>query len=148
LGGVVPRPAGDGGARRLSRLVDVVIEARNEHLARLEILQVVEHPAEHVDRLVEHPAPFARVLVPRGAGDGDLHREDPPEGERHGRMVAIREVGVGDHEDVAGELVLVLGQLHGHGFRVVLLVRLDDELHVTGSSPPPLSAASTPTIWA
>ena len=43
-----------------------------------------------------------------------------------------------DHEDVAPELVLVLGSDLGHGLSVVLLVALDDELDVHGEPAAPL----------
>ncbi len=49
-------------------------------------------------------------------------------------MIGVREVRVGDHEDVRAELVLVLGGHLRHGLAVVLLVALDDELHVHGQA--------------
>ena len=110
---------------------DVVVEAGDEDLPGLRVLQAGDDLAERVQGIGDAPAVGAGVEVPVGAGDLHLHVGEPLQTVDQGRLPRAVEGAVGDHHRVAGEpAAAVLPHVAVDRLPAGLLLPLDQELDV------------------
>ena len=123
------------GAQPLLGVLDVgrraLEQARDRHVAGV-VVQARDHPAQRHDRVGHQAAPHAGVdSVAQGAHlDVGADQAAQRRGERG--LADVPVAGVGDHDDVGAQLVLVLLQQRRQGVGADLLLALDEEHDVDG----------------